>query len=437
MGDLEFLHQLKTPIGLVGYGLSNQEVELYLAEHNLNSCVFTDASGDGEHFCTHSQAEMLVVSPGYPLSREWIRKARGSGVRMSSELSLASEVVRKHNNQELWIGVTGSVGKSTLVSLLTDALEAEGLSVFLGGNIGNPLMKYARQLEAGESPVDVIVLELSSYQLENCGDLELNHSILCYLSPNHLERYESVEDYFSQKVELFKRTKHFRLANADSPQLSDFFQKSTIEEEFEFYKVEEPRPFDLEVLNKKAMVGAFNNQHLVAAAKMLEHLKLWNETTKQALLGFKGLPHRLERMDSVPGRPVCINDSKGTSLESVRSAVESVLPEFERQASEKGSLYLLLGGQDKGLPWGQLSDLAELPWLQFLFFGEMGPSVQAKSGLAGPVYPTLMELCNQLPQHVDENDWLLFCPGGTSWDEFKNFEERGHFFKKRVEEIWK
>jgi UDP-N-acetylmuramoylalanine--D-glutamate ligase len=182
------------------------------------------------------------------------------------------------------------------------------------------------------------------------------------------------------------------------------------------------------------MVGTHNLDNL-AVALQVGLLCQWPTSFIKSLLEFSGLPHRLENLghyDFADIRNIqFINDSKSTTMNSVLEAVESVLPNVPKQSN----LVLLLGGKDKNLPWSQLSVLGKHSNIRFLFFGSVANTAKEQSALDGSTYTSLNEAMSNLRKHLTTNDIVLLSPGGTSLDEFKNFEERGDFFKKKITSI--
>lgn len=362
----------------------------------------------------------LVVSPGYPLKQKWIENARKLGVSITSELNLAFHQI----SDERIIGITGSVGKSTTTSLVGAVLTSIDPHAFVGGNLGFPLCDYAADVLAGKrKKATWIALELSSFHLENCEQLHLDGGILISLYPNHLERYENLSEYYSAKFNLFNHCNGPLVLNAESKDL--FARKSFIEQTFPKSKVLWSS-FSLakqEGLDKSALLGTHNQENLAAAWCLLSALGFLKKDLSP-LFSFTGLPHRLENLGTKKGLTF-VNDSKATTVESVLRACEAL--SLSIQTGSK--IHLLLGGKDKNHPWEQLAVLKNTPSLCFYFFGASKDLIPKKTFLPGDSFSTLLEALNSSTSKAKPGDLILLAPGGTSFDEFKNFEERGHFFR--------
>ena len=225
MPNTTWIKNLKTPIAVIGLGKSGLAAWRLLKavgflDGELLSFDDKNTSADitNSNELLAKKPQTLVVSPGVPLSTPWIQTLIQQGCFITSEISLAASII----TTEKLIGVTGSVGKSTVVSLLGSALLEEDPDHFLGGNLGTPFCEYALRLLNGGSVATWVVLELSSYQLENCHGLSLNFSAITFLSENHLERYESLNHYYAAKLSITDRTKNVCVFNLSSPDCITF-----------------------------------------------------------------------------------------------------------------------------------------------------------------------------------------------------------------------
>lgn len=420
------LQTILGPVVIVGMGKSGESALRFLKHARPDLIIHTfDQKQTNADFKTSEAViainpKTLVVSPGVPLRLPWIQQLAKEGCFLTSEISLATSVL----TTEKMIAVTGSVGKSTTVSLLQQGLSGFSKKFFVGGNLGTPFCDYAFEKITTGNAADWIVLELSSYQLENCVGLTLNHSAIVSLSPNHLERYDSLNDYYETKWSLVARTTGRVLLNLYGYDLVDFaksragFEKCTLtEKNSEFCK---SLPWQ-----KRKLLGEHNKENILLAAMIAKEAG-WPISATDALMQFPGLDHRLQNIGRHKGI-LFINDSKATSMDSVRTAVLSAGEEL--QPTQK--LITLLGGRDKNLPWEQLTSL-QSQQRQFVFFGECAELAKSKSGLGSEVFPTLALAFNRCCEHAKSGDVILLSPGGTSLDEFKNFEDRGEYFNQLV-----
>ncbi len=425
---------VKRPIGIVGMGLSGEAAKRLLIRNGVKATelvTFDDKAGSADYsdpslFLDEVQPQTLVVSPGYPLAKPWIQEFRERGGAVTSELALALHFL----STEKIIGVTGSVGKSTTVSILEAGMKAFSPSSFLGGNIGTPLADYVVELqEKKRTRAEWIVLELSSYQLENCGNLQCDYSCITFLTPNHMERYESLDHYYSTKWELVKRTSKAVILNQQGGDLAKFAKgrKASVPILFTDQNDEEIAPYHLEAA---ALLGSHNQDNLAMAAKIAREAG-WPDSSIEAMKTFPGLSHRMENLGTFKEIRF-VNDSKATTMESVKTATLGIYDQMDR----KNQLILLLGGKDKNLPWEELSVLKKIQKLRVIYFGQVGQRAKEGAGLEGEVVAKLEQAIQKVKLLAKAGDLVLLSPGGTSLDEFKNFEERGNFFKRRIKELF-
>ncbi len=422
----------------MGLGLSGESARAFLLSLGYpqkDIITFDEKSAqaqvsDPEDLFRVYQPQTLVVSPGVPLTKDWIVAAAARGVEITSEINLACSILES----EVLIGVTGSVGKSTTVSLIGAVLTALDKNTFVGGNLGTAFCDYAREVHTGKRQrAKWVVLELSSYQLENCKNLILSTAAITSLTPNHLERYSSLESYYVSKMKILALCKGSVVLNQESKDL--FSRKSAIEKLADktcplFWVTPQNTSFKNLDLSSTRLVGKHNLQNLAVAAKLLLELGIPSDQMK-ALVEFSGLAHRMEFFGTW-NEINFINDSKATSIESVLMAVDSCLQKL--YGTQK--MHLLLGGRDKNLPWHELSRLSKNQNILFYFFGESKDLIPKCSGLPGSTFVNLDTCFSAVMEKAQKQDWVLLSPGGTSLDHFKNFEARGDFFKNLVQKYY-
>ncbi len=425
---------VKRPVAVVGLGLSGEAAKRLLLRNGVKPkdlLTFDDKAGaadfsDPERLLAEGRPATLVVSPGYPLAKDWIRDFTEHGGVVTSETALAVHYL----TTEKLIAVTGAVGKSTVVSILEAALQKFAPSSFVGGNLGRPLADYVVDLQEGKRPrAPWVVLELSSYQLENCGNLQADFSAITYLTPNHMERYPSLTAYYDQKWELVARTKKAVVLNAQGGELKKYAQGKKAQAQLLWTDQNDEELVPLQLAEAK-LLGSHNQDNLALAAKIAREAG-WPEAAFQGMKEFPGLPHRMQNLGMRRGVRL-VNDSKATTMESVKTAALGISEQMDRKAQ----LVLLLGGRDKNLPWQELKELKKIQKLKAVFFGEVGQRAQQLSGLEGPVFAKLREAIQHLPAIAGVGDTVLLSPGGTSLDEFKNFEERGKVFSDEVQKVF-
>jgi UDP-N-acetylmuramoylalanine--D-glutamate ligase len=338
--------------------------------------------------------------------------------------------VQSNQHQTQLVGVTGSIGKSTVSALVAHGLESIGLSIFLGGNFGEPLATHLLEHIKGNDLASIIVLELSSYNLENCGDLSFTVSALTNFSENHLDRYDSKEDYYFTKLSIVERTRQVAFYNPFSPDLKLFIEKhwSQLREKILLTEIgfgaEPPTPME----QNKALAKA------VCFELVEDELK--KNGIELAIENFKGLKHRYQFIRSMEKNSRTldfINDSKATNIESVFGALaQSIKYDF---------ILWLVGGRDKNHSWELLSAMPiSAAKIEIIFFGESARKMRELSGMDGKVFGSLRETLKHLEETIDEKffnsengyakNLILLSPGGSSLDEFGSFEERGDFFSQ-------
>ncbi len=421
---------MKQPIVIVGMGKSGRAALRLLRllghpDHQLKT--FDSKTGAADFSQPEKVLDLnpacLVVSPGVDLKLPWIQTLLRAGTKLTSELDLAAQQLK----DEKLVGITGSMGKSTTTTLLGIGASSFSQHVFTGGNLGTPLSDYIGDVLERQRPrAEWILLELSSYQLENCPSLKLQAGIITALSPNHLERYLTLEDYYLSKWSFKGKIQGPLFLNFDNEELKRW-STPRLDSQCACVRAEITDHDTFSLQNAK-LVGAHNLQNLALATEVARHFN-WPTSAIEAMKNYRGLEHRLERVATKEG-VTFINDSKATTIDSVIAAVHSCLPLLN---DSQNKLHLLLGGRDKSLPWEDLQQFKRHPQLEFYFFGECGEVAQYKSGLKGSCFKSLSDTLGQLNRFLRSNDLVLLSPGGTSLDEFKNFEDRGHYFKNWVQ----
>lgn len=421
MKILNLKQKIKAPIVVVGLGKSGLSAERFLVTSGfLKTDVYTFDEKSDSQLKSWEQIQKLtpgtlVVSPGVPMQSGNIQNLKKLGWEITSEINLACAVL----TDEVVIGITGSVGKSTVTSILGAGAVAEDPNAFVGGNLGTPFCEYAISLLENKPKARYVILELSSYQLENCNDLKLKFSAITYLSANHLERYASLDQYYLTKCQIGQMTTDLCVLNAASADLMKY--KDQISGQIEVTTIQN---------QKINLIGRHNLENYFVAATLAEKCG-WRAKSFQAMQEFRGLAHRLETVGEFKGI-LFINDSKATAMDSVLVAVGAALEKTKNDSK----LFLLLGGKDKNLPWEQLQVLGTHKNIQIVFFGQCGQVAHDKSQLRGNIFNKLSEGLSYIFQQAKSSDVVLLSPGGTSLDEFKNFEERGNVFKEVVTQYY-
>jgi len=380
-----------------------------------------------------SRADLVVVSPGVPPEIELLERARQRGLPVWGEVELAARFCRGHV-----VAITGSNGKSTVTSMVGGILRSAGLPGGTGGNLGRP---FADLLEL-DSPSAWHALELSSFQIETLTSLRPDVAVLLNLSPDHLDRYPSVDEYARAKGRLFSLQEPGAEAvlNADD-RASDRFRGLVRGRLSEFSLRAEPTrgaflrqgrlvlrtehgSEDLLAAHELGVRGEHNVANALAAALAARFAGCSSGVIADGLRTFVSLPHRLEYVSEISG-VTFYNDSKATNPDSPAQALT---------AFEPGRIRLILGGRDKGADWNALVPLIGQRVARVLLVGEAAGDLARR--LSG-VVPTLD--CRTVEQAVSTGfaeavagDVVLLSPGCASFDQYRNFEERGSDFRRVV-----
>lgn len=388
--------------------------------------------------------DLICPSGGVPLKIPLIVEARRQGIPLSNDSQVFLEVCPCRT-----IGITGSAGKTTTTSLVgrmvSQALGDE--HTWVGGNIGTPLLSIADQI----MPDDLAILELSSFQLE-IMTRSVNIAAVLNITPNHLDRHDTMEAYRQAKGRIVSQqtAQDCVVLGRDDPGAWSFagqapgkvlsfgIQRPTDDlhgsyldgEQVCLWDGQKTRP----VLPRRLITlrGEHNVHNVLAACAIADAAGVPLEAMKTAIEGFKGVSHRLEWVRSWNGA-AWYNDSIATAPERAMAAIHS----FDEP------IVLLAGGRDKNLPWEDFAALVHKRVDHLVLFGEAADLVyRAVGAAAASDRPYSLERCDNLEQAVqaaarvaEPGDVVLLSPGGTSFDEFRDFEARGEAFRKWVLEL--
>ncbi len=384
-----------------------------------------------------TSAHMVVVSPAVPRASEYVMAARKAGARMNSEIGLFFE-----RCPGKIVGITGSNGKSTTVSLLDAILSRSGKRHFTGGNIGVSLLQKLPDMDHH----DIVVLELSSFQLEWLDELGLSPEIACLLNimPNHIDRHGSFENYRTAKSAIFsyQRTGDKCIIVRDDPEARSLSHtaRGKIVWVSAREKVTGVMLEDGVVMNsgwKKAeplyeasilrIPGKHNIINSMAASACALELGIDSETIAEGVASFSGIPHRLEWV-AEKNDISFYNDSKATTPEAAAAGIEAfdcpVLP--------------ILGGYDKQVAFDGIAErlAGKLPWAALI--GQTAPLIASAfqaHGISCDRFESLEEAFKACASRATENSAVLLSPGCASYDMFPNYEARGAAFRKLVEDV--
>lgn len=384
---------------------------------------------------------LLVVSPGVPLSLPSLVQARARGVPVWGEVELAGRFLRPGVPV---VGVTGTNGKSTTTALCGALCVAGGFSAFVGGNLGTPLS------DAVDAPgFGVYVVELSSFQLEGLQTLRVHAGAILNLTPDHLDRYPSLEAYAEAKGRIFQSQEAADLAvlNLDDPwtvRLASGARgtvrgftldaRTTLPGGLDGAAVAGGDGFRVQGediafrLDNRALRGTHNLQNAMAATLLALHVGVAPADAQRGLDGFAGLPHRLESIRILQGVE-WVNDSKATNVDAAVVALKA-FPSGSR-------LFLLAGGRGKGASYAPLRQAAGGKVAAVLTLGQDGPLIQEEFATEYTVHAcgTLERAVARARELARPGDVVLLSPACASFDQFLNFEDRGDTFRRLVQAL--
>lgn len=381
-----------------------------------------------------TRVDVLVMSPGVPLSTPAVQTALANGVRLSSDIELFCQA---HHGRTVLI--TGSNAKSTVTSWLADVASRSGLSYVVGGNLGQPALTLL------EEPVELAILELSSFQLELVGPLRADVATVLNVSEDHQDRYPSFAAYQQTKQRIYFGCRHAVYNRDDaltSPLLPtgvaqttfglnqpDLNQFGVLEHEGEAWLA---CGQDLWIPAREvALPGRHNRSNALAVMALAQAIGLGRDAILASLKAFKGLPHRCEPVGFINGVQF-VNDSKGTNVGATLAAVEGL------GRDHPGRLILLLGGQGKGADFSSLSEPVAQLCKSIWVFGQ--DQEQIVAALSAGEHASTVHRVDTLEQALAgaeaealAGDIVLLSPACASFDQFNDFQHRGEVFRSWVE----
>jgi UDP-N-acetylmuramoylalanine--D-glutamate ligase len=392
------------------------------------------------------QADLVVVSPGVPMDLPEIQAARRLGVPIWGEVELGWRFLPAGLPV---VGITGTNGKSTTTAL-TGALLGAHRPTFTGGNLGTPLCDHV----LSGAPADAVVLELSSFQLEGVERFRASVAALLNVTPDHLDRYPGVDAYAAAKGRVFatQQPGDFAVANARDDRalsLAGATRGTRLTFGFGPAAADAARcpdgdpgpsgtPISVELgggrresylLRNVALRGRHNRENAMAAILCARLAGAPPAVVQAGLDAFPGLPHRLERV--AVGRGVeWVNDSKATNVDSTSVGLSAFPPGQPR-------VVLIMGGRGKGAPYAPLRPLFAGRVKALLTIGEDAPAVERELGGLAPTEScgTLDGAARRAADLSGPGDVVLLSPACASYDQFRNYEERGEAFRRLAAEL--
>lgn len=383
-----------------------------------------------------AEIDEVVVSPGVPLIIPIIKAAYEQGIPVTGEVEAAYRLTRTP-----FIAITGTNGKTTTTTLLGEIFKASGRGTHVVGNIGDPIANYVDSANAD----DVFVTEISSFQLETIDTFRPQAAAILNLTPDHLDRHLSMENYVSAKGRIFENqgNEDLLVLNGDDPLVCELGTKANSRKAF--FSYQKTVDYGAWCLNreiyindgKEAMfvcredelgiIGPHNTMNALAALTLAYFSGVALEIIVEVLKTFKGVEHRLEMVGCFAG-VTYINDSKGTNTNATITALNAVTE----------PIILLAGGYDKKEDYSELMELVAKRVKRLIVLGVTADDLIKAAAIKGFTAVTKVDNYEEAvacaKAAADSGDTVLLSPACASWDMFDNYEIRGRVFKRLVTE---
>ena len=403
-----------------------------LLEHG----VMVESGGHG--LLTFRRQDLIVVSPGVPLDTPELVQVKAFGLPVIGDLELASQYLKGNI-----LAITGSNGKTTTTALTGEILAGAGFETQVGGNIGVPVVELVDKSTADAWSV----LEVSSFQLESTEQFHPRIAVILNITPDHLDRHGSLENYAMAKERIFlnQTETDFLVLNADNPRAAEaaagtksqvyWFSRNAPVTQGTWVEggriVFRPPGVDGSHASIEPMVslsaihlkGTHNVENVLAAVCAAHLAGAPANVIARAIEGFRAVEHRLEYVATANGVEY-YNDSKATNVDAAAKAIEAF----------PGCIHLILGGKDKNSNYADLSDLLRKRVKAVYTIGSAAPKIESQIRGMVPIFPceTLEKAVAAARKAAHPNDVVLLSPACSSFDQFENYEHRGQVFKQLV-----
>jgi UDP-N-acetylmuramoylalanine--D-glutamate ligase len=438
---------------VVGLGKSGVASALFMKAHGARVTVSDTKSGDelrneipvlldhgitvetgGHGDRTFRGQDLIVVSPGVPVDAPPLVQARSLGETVIGEIELAAQFLPGPI-----VAITGSNGKTTTTTLAGEILTASGFPTLVGGNIGTPAISLAERAKTDT----VVVLEISSFQLETIQTFHPKIAVVLNVTPDHLDRHRTFEIYADAKARIFENQQgsDFAVLNADDPtcvamgartrarvfwfsRQKEVQQGAWVRDSNIVFRDSSGQREILQV-SEIPLKGAHNLENVLAAVCTAVLMGCAPERVRQAVHDFKAVEHRLEFVATVGGVDY-YNDSKATNVDATIKALESF----------PANIHLILGGKDKGSDYTVLNDLIRQRVKRVYTIGAAAAKIESQLKGAEVVHAeTLENAIRKANASAHSGDVVLLAPACASFDQFKSYEHRGRLFKEIVRSL--
>jgi UDP-N-acetylmuramoylalanine--D-glutamate ligase len=391
------------------------------ALQDLGISVITGEAAD----IAKADYELTILSPGIDPVVPLVQNFRRQGAAFIGELELAFRFCERPV-----IAITGTNGKTTTTQLIESMLNAAGYRTVACGNIGMPFSEAVQR----QGEFDIFTVEVSSFQLETISTFRPAVAVWLNLTPDHLDRYPNLAEYRTAKLRIFEnqRSSDYAVTNYSDglPGLkARQITFSAYSKEADFILQGDVIRFRGEPifeLKETRLTGVHNVENLMAALGTAQAVKIPWEKAKRGLITYRLLPHRCEKVGELDG-VIFINDSKATNLDALVKALES----------QPNPVVLIAGGKDKGFEFDVIAELVHKKVKHAVLIGEMADRIFQIWSKVVPCScaTTLREAVDQARRYSLPGDVVLFSPGTSSFDMFKNYADRGNQFREIIQEL--
>jgi UDP-N-acetylmuramoylalanine--D-glutamate ligase len=395
----------------------------------LDHGISVETGGHGDR--TFRGQDLIVVSPGVPVDAVPLTQARSLGETVIGEIELAAQFLRGSI-----VAITGSNGKTTTTTLAGQILAGSGFATVVGGNIGTPAISLVEETK----PDSLVVLEVSSFQLETIQSFRPRLAVVLNVTPDHLDRHRTFGAYVNAKARIFdnQQPSDFAVLNADDPTCVDMGKRTKAQVFWFSRKNDVSRgasvrngqfvyrgpdgEHDILPVSDMPLKGGHNVENVLAAICVGMLMGCKPEQISKAVREFKAVEHRLEYVATIRGVEY-YNDSKATNVDATIKALESF----------PANIHIILGGKDKGSDYTVLNELLRHRVKRVYTIGAAAAKIESQIRGAEVVHAeTLESAVKRAAATATQGDVVLLAPACASFDQFQNYEHRGRVFKQAV-----
>lgn len=413
---------------VLGDGVSGKGAKELLDFLNIENLVINDKYD----FSSLKNIEYVIKSPGISWDKRIVTYFLENNIKILSEVEFALKYLPKDIKI---IGITGTNGKTTTATKTYEILSTK-YSVMLAGNVGTSVSVLTKKILQENIKLDIMVLELSSYQLDNLSVIPLDVALITNLTPDHLTRYKSLDDYYKTKFNIFNnlRNKALVIINDDDLEFKRLFTKDLLDKfnknnvKISHISVNKDIEYDK---SKFSLKGKHNLENIMFIIEIANYFNISKDIIKNFLYTTKSLVHRMQHVLNYK-KLEFINDSKGTNPDSTIKAINS----YDKE------IILLLGGDNKNVDnkkmCENIKDKVSYVYLYGANKNILEEDLKKVNYNNYSKFNTIEEILNDIKKNrQNEEKVILFSPATSSFDQFNNFEHRGEIFMKLVNEIFK